>query len=101
MDWMDCCSTSSTIGEHRAGGSRAGWAYSSSRASIVVKEWNTVEPVLQQSIQSILSASAGLSASAAILFLGRWIYHKSTGPIGEIPPGAGAPSADLPAASFS
>ena len=62
IDWMDCCSTGSTIGGHRL---------------------YTVEPVLQQSIQSNVSASAGVSASAAILCLGRWISHKSTDPIVE------------------
>ena len=39
--------------------------------------------MLQQSIKTILSVSAYLSASAASLVQGRWIYHKSTDPIGD------------------
>ena len=48
-----------------------------------------LEPALQQSITTILSVSAYLFASAASVLQGRWIYHKSTGPIGEWVGGAG------------
>ena len=44
-----------------------------------------LEPALQQSIKTILSISAYLSASAASIVQGRWIYHKPTGPTGECP----------------
>ena len=64
---IGCCSTGSASGGHRAGTPPL------------------LEPALQQSIKTILSVSAYLSASAASLVQGRWIYHKSTGPIGEWP----------------
>ena len=62
---IGCCSTGSASGGHRAGTPPL------------------LEPALQQSIKTILFVSAYLSASAASLVQGRWIYHKSTGPIGE------------------
>ena len=62
---IGCCSTGSASGGHRAGTPPL------------------LEPALQQSIKTILSVSAYLSASAASLVQGRWIYHKSTGPRGE------------------
>ena len=64
---IGCCSTGSASGGHRAGTPPL------------------LEPALQQSIKTILFVSAYLSASAASLVQGRWIYHKSTGPIGECP----------------
>ena len=73
MVMIGCCSTGSASGGHRAGTSLL------------------LEPALQQSIKTILFVSAYLSASAASLVQGRWIYHKSTGPIGEwVQPAAGA-----------
>ena len=68
---IGCCSTGSASGGHRAGTPPL------------------LEPALQQSIKTILFVSAYLSASAASLVQGRWIYHKSTGPIGEWAGGAG------------
>ena len=62
---IGCCSTGSASGGHRAGTPPL------------------LEPALQQSIKTILFVSAYLSASAASLVQGRWIYHKSTGPIGD------------------
>ena len=62
---IGCCSTGSASGGHRAGTPPL------------------LEPALQQSIKTILFVSAYLSASAASLVQGRWIYHKSIGPIGE------------------
>ena len=62
---IGCSSTGSASGGHRAGTPPL------------------LEPALQQSIKTILFLSAYLSASAASLVQGRWIYHKSTGPIGE------------------
>ena len=64
---IGCCSTGSASGGHRAGTPPL------------------LEPALQQSIKTILFVLAYLSASAASLVQGRWIYHKSTGPIGEWP----------------
>ena len=61
---IGCCSTGSASGGHQAGTPPL------------------LEPALQQSIKTILFVSAYLSASAASLVQGRWIYHKSTGPIG-------------------
>ena len=74
---IGCCSTGSASGGHRAGTPPL------------------LEPALQQSIKTILFISAYLSASAASLVQGRWIYHKSTGPIGEW--AGGAPLASLEA----
>ena len=62
---IGCCSTGSASGGHRAGTPPL------------------LEPALQQSIKTILFVSAYLSASAASLVQGRWIYHKPTGPTGE------------------
>ena len=67
---IGCCSTGSASGGHQAGTPPL------------------LEPALQQSIKTILFVSAYLSASAASLVQGRWIYHKSTGPIGEWSRGA-------------
>ena len=67
---IGCCSTGSVSGGH--------WAGTPS----------LLEPALQQSIKTILFVSAYLSASAASLVQGRWIYHKSTGPTGEWSRGA-------------
>ena len=62
---IGCCSTGSASGGHRAGTPPL------------------LEPALQQSITTILSVSAYLFSSAASVLQGRWINHKSTGPIGE------------------
>ena len=72
---IGCCSTGSASGGHRAGTPPL------------------LEPALQQSITTILSVSAYLFASAASVLQGRWIYHKSTGPIGECSAPDGGPGA--------